>query len=607
VLIDKSGSVSFQSPSVERITGYTLKNLQELTLGSLNHPTDRRDDITFFAKLIASPGSSVRKTHRLKTKDGQYIWIDGTYTNLLHEDGINSIVYIFSDITEIKITELALRASEGKYRFLFDNNPLPLWIFELDSLRILEVNTSAISHYGYSREEFLSMTIKDIRPEEDAVRIEQIDRTIPRIDTQMLGEWRHRKKNGKIIYVSLAGYEIDYQGRRAMIIISIDITDRYLAEQKLKESHQRLIKLTHKVPPAIYEFEIDPNGKMWFRFMSKGIELIWPKVKARDIVRAPVTEFSLVHNEDIERFTQSIRESYKELKDWEIEFRTHKRTGAVKWIQASARPERKPDGGVTWYGYMQDISNLKKTEETLRELNEDLRKQAEELAASNQELERFAYVASHDLQEPLRMVSSFLQLLEKKYNRQLDAQAQQYIHFAVDGAERMKQLILDLLAYSRLGTQAQPFESVNLNLILEDVRASLKSLIQENHVTIHVQTLPTVHAIRTQMFQLFQNLISNAVKYRKPDQTPQIHIRSRENTAYWYMEIEDNGIGIDERFYDKIFIVFQRLHNRSEHSGTGIGLAICKKIVERHGGSIGVNSQPGKGSTFYFSIPKFRS
>jgi light-regulated signal transduction histidine kinase (bacteriophytochrome) len=171
----------------------------------------------------------------------------------------------------------------------------------------------------------------------------------------------------------------------------------------------------------------------------------------------------------------------------------------------------------------------------------------------------------------------------------------------------MKQLILDLLAYSRLGTQAQPFESIDLNQTLEDVRASLKALIQENHVVLNIESLPIVNAIRTQMFQLFQNLISNAIKYRKPDQTPQIHIRSRENTAYWYLEIEDNGIGIDQRFYEKIFIVFQRLHNRSEHSGTGIGLAICKKIVERHGGSIGVNSKSGKGSTFYFSIPKLRS
>lgn len=607
VLIDQNGTIRFQSPSVQRITGYTLKNLQEITLGSLNHPDEKSEDIAFFSKLIAAPGTSVRKTHRLKASDGRYIWVNGNYTNLLHEEGIRSIVYVFSDITETKVAEMALKASEEKYKFLFDSSPLPKWIFDVKTLEILEVNNSAVEHYGYSREEFLSMTIKDIRPPEDVYMIEKINRQQPRNETQRLGRWRHVKKNGDIIYVSLAGHEVQYEGRRAMIIVSIDVTERYLAEQRLKESHQRLIKLTNKVPAVIYEFEMDASGTMRFPFMSKGIELIWPAVKADEIIKNPITEFTLIHDDDAAQFKRSIIESYQSLTEWEVEFRTNEKIGPVKWIQASARPERKPDGGVMWYGYMQDISSLKKTEETLRELNEDLRKQAEELAASNQELERFAYVASHDLQEPLRMVSSFLQLLEKKYNRQLDAQAQHYIHFAVDGAERMKQLILDLLAYSRLGTQAQPFESVNLNLILEDVRASLKSLIQENHVTIHVQTLPTVHAIRTQMFQLFQNLISNAVKYRKPDQTPQIHIRSRENTAYWYMEIEDNGIGIDERFYDKIFIVFQRLHNRSEHSGTGIGLAICKKIVERHGGSIGVNSQPGKGSIFYFSIPKFRS
>lgn len=607
VLIDKSGNVSFQSPSVERITGYTLNNLNQLTLGSLNHPTDRKDDLAFFAKLIATPGSSVRKTHRLRTRDRQYIWIDGTYTNLLHEDGINSIVYIFSDVTETKIAELALRASEGKYRFLFDNSPLPKWIFDVETLKIIEVNNSAVEHYGYSRDEFLSMTIKDIRPKEDVAQLEQIDRSQPRTDTLRLGEWRHKKKNGDIINVSLAGHEIVYNGKRSMIVVSIDVTEQYLAQEQLKESHERLIKLTHKVPAVIYQFEMDTSGIMRFPFMSKGIELIWPTIRAEDMSKSPVTEFKLIHDEDVERFKQSILESYASLNEWDVEFRTNEKIGPVKWIQGSSRPERKPDGTVVWYGYMQDISSLKKTEETLRGLNEDLRKQAEELATSNQELERFAYVASHDLQEPLRMVSSFLQLLEKKYNHQLDTQAQQYIHYAVDGAERMKQLILDLLAYSRLGTQTQHFESINLNQTLEDVRSSLQALIQENHVVLNIESLPTVNAIRTQMFQLFQNLISNAIKYRKPDQNPKIHIRSRENTAYWYIEVEDNGIGIDERFYEKIFIVFQRLHNRSEHSGTGIGLAICKKIVERHGGSIGVKSHPGRGSLFYFSLPKSRS
>lgn len=607
VLIDKTGSISFQSPSVERITGYTLQNLRELTLGKLNHPTDRRDDLAFFAKLIANPGSSVRKTHRLKTKGGQYIWIDGTYTNLLHENGVNSIIYIFSDVTETKIAELALRASEGKYRFLFDNSPLPMWIFDIETLGIFEVNNAAVEHYGYSQEEFMGMTIKDIRPKEDVVKIEQIDRTIPSTNTLRLGHWRHKKKNGEIIFVNMAGHEMNYNGRRSMIVVSIDVTEQYFAQQQLKESHERLTKLTNRVPAMIYELEMDSNGIMRFPFLSKGVELIWPTVQAEKLRKSTVTEFRLIHDEDVDRFKQSILESYNNLNEWEVEFRTNEKIGPVKWIQGSSRPERKPDGTVVWYGYMQDISNLKKTEETLRALNEDLRKQAEELVASNQELERFAYVASHDLQEPLRMVSSFLQLLEKKYNKQLDAQAQQYIYYAVDGAERMKQLILDLLTYSRLGTQAQIFESVNLNQTLDDVRASLKALIQENHVVLHAEPLPNVHAIPTQMFQLFQNLISNGIKYRKPGQTPHIHIRSRENPAFWSIEVEDNGIGIDERFYERIFIVFQRLHNRSEHSGTGIGLAICKKIVERHGGSIGVNSKPGKGSTFYFSIPKLRS
>jgi light-regulated signal transduction histidine kinase (bacteriophytochrome) len=225
------------------------------------------------------------------------------------------------------------------------------------------------------------------------------------------------------------------------------------------------------------------------------------------------------------------------------------------------------------------------------------------MAASNAELERFAYIASHDLQEPLRMVSSFLQLLQKKYKGQLDEKADQYIHYAVDGAERMKALIMDLLEYSRAGSSKETFGRVETETIVKEVGDIFREKIIAARAQVDISSLPVVWGDKVQLLQLFQNLLSNALKYHA-DRTPVIRICAREEPGCWLFSVEDNGIGIDPQFSDKIFIIFQRLHNKTDYSGTGIGLAICKKIVERHGGRIWVESSPDQGSTFYFTIGK---
>jgi PAS domain S-box-containing protein len=251
-----------------------------------------------------------------------------------------------------------------------------------------------------------------------------------------------------------------------------------------------------------------------------------------------------------------------------------------------------------------DITARRQAEGLLQEASEKLEKRAAELASSNGELERFAYVASHDLQEPLRMVSSFLQLLQKRYKGQLDEKADQYIHFAVDGAERMKILIMDLLEYSRVGSTKESRVPVRMREAAEEVVAVFREKIVTADARVEIGDLPVIAAEKVQMVQLLQNLIGNALKYRS-ETPPLIRVGSRELPEHWEFTVEDNGIGIDPAFREKIFVIFQRLHNRSEYSGTGIGLAICKKIVERHGGQIRVDSEPGRGSAFVFTIGKF--
>jgi light-regulated signal transduction histidine kinase (bacteriophytochrome) len=237
-----------------------------------------------------------------------------------------------------------------------------------------------------------------------------------------------------------------------------------------------------------------------------------------------------------------------------------------------------------------------------------LGKAAEELARSNAELEQFAYAASHDLQEPLRMVSSYMQLLARRYEGALDSDAHEFIGFAVDGAKRMQRLINDLLTYSRVGTRGKEFEPTDCEVILRQVLANLQVTISESAAVVTHDPLPTVLADDSQLVQLFQNLIGNAMKFRN-ERAPEIHIGAEpaDDESYWRFFVRDNGIGIDDQYGERIFVIFQRLHTREEHPGTGIGLAICKKIVERHDGQIWVESQVGQGSTFCFTLPKLQS
>ena len=246
-----------------------------------------------------------------------------------------------------------------------------------------------------------------------------------------------------------------------------------------------------------------------------------------------------------------------------------------------------------------DITALKETED-------ELNKKTEELARSNLELQQFAYIASHDLQEPLRAISGFTELLQKRYQGKLDEKADKYIGFITEGSLRMQQMIQDLLAYSRVETQAREFAKTHSQASLDTALANLRVSIQENHAVITHDPLPEIIAEGEQITSLFQNLVSNAIKYHTPDVTPAIHIAVQKEGNNWQFSVADNGIGIEEKYAERIFKIFQRLHTRDEYPGTGIGLAVCKRIVDRHGGKIWIKSTLGEGTTFYFTIPVTR-
>ena len=240
------------------------------------------------------------------------------------------------------------------------------------------------------------------------------------------------------------------------------------------------------------------------------------------------------------------------------------------------------------------------------QLQQEIAVRAEMQAAlqrSNTEFEQLAYVASHDMQEPLRKIASYLQLLAQRYQGQLDADADEFIGYAVDGAKRMQALINDLLAFSRVGTKAKPFAPTDCNLIMKTALADLQFAIEDCGARVQVDDLPMVMGDATQLSQLFRNLLSNAIKFHR-DEAPIVRVVAESSGPFWRFAVSDNGIGIAGEYFDRIFVIFQRLHGRSQYAGTGIGLAICKKIVERHGGRIEVQSILGQGSTFVFTLPR---
>jgi signal transduction histidine kinase len=265
-------------------------------------------------------------------------------------------------------------------------------------------------------------------------------------------------------------------------------------------------------------------------------------------------------------------------------------------IKISSAPIRNDSGKIT--GSVTVATDI--TAQTA--IEKELAEKAEGLVRSNKELQQFAYVASHDLKEPLRMVTTYVQMLDRRYGDKLDGEAKEFIGFAVEGSKRMYSLVEDLLTYSRVETSLMPFSKVAMDQVMEVALKDLSEPIEASGASVTVEPLPEVHADFRQMVQLMENLVANAIKFRK-EESPSVHISSSLVDSEWVFSVKDNGIGIDEKYSDKVFQMFQRLHQRETFPGTGIGLAICKKVVERHGGRIWFESEPGRGATFFFCLP----
>ncbi len=380
------------------------------------------------------------------------------------------------------------------------------------------------------------------------------------------------------------------------------ILENKMAVEAVRSSNQSYDMVAQATNDAIWDWDLETNEVVR---TGKGLKILFG-YDAEDADEDNDFWNKRVYSSDLQPLLakrQVVLDNPNE-QYWEDEYRFLKKNGHYAYVHDKGYIIRNEEGkAIRLVGATRDISERKESEALMLELNNRLKQRAEELAASNIELERFAYIASHDMQEPLRMITSFLQLFKKKYEDQIDETAEQYIHFAMDGAERMKKLIMDLLEYSRVGSNKDDISEIDANGLLKEVANVFAGRVEEIHASILIDDLPVIQANRTQLFQLFQNLVGNALKYNTAS-SPQIRIEGKEEANQFVFSVRDNGIGIKPIFFEKIFVLFQRLHHKNEYSGTGIGLAICKKIVERHGGKIWVESELGKGSCFYFTISK---
>jgi two-component system CheB/CheR fusion protein len=453
---------------------------------------------------------------------------------------------------------------------------------------------------GYTSKELLSKPYLEFVVEEDREKTQAVAEEI--ISGKPAADFTNHylRKDGTSVPITWSATWIDDD--KLMYCIARNATVHERTARQLAQSQSRLAH-AQKIA-KVGNWDWDLTNDIW-SCSDQMYELIGIRKEQEEDMQQRL--LSAIHPDDLPLLQQKRHEALTQGKAIDLEHRIIRADGTICYVQTKGEVVVDQKGRPVWFtGTMQDISEQKKSELELKQLNEYLEKQATELKASNVELEQFAYVASHDLQEPLRMITSFLTLLQKRLKGSLDETSAQYIHFAVDGSERMKQLVQDLLHYSRLNEAVRNHERVSLDEVLKNVLVVFHSSIEENGAQVQIDSeLPVVEGNKTQLVQLFQNLTGNALKYRDPNRRPEVVIGCREQENEWLFFVRDNGIGIDPKFFTKIFVIFQRLHNKTEYSGTGIGLAICKKIVERHGGRIWVDSKPGEGSTFYFTLKKY--
>jgi PAS domain S-box-containing protein len=507
-------------------------------------------------------------------------------------------VYKYLNLIAMKDDETIRTVTKPDFnlQLVFDNTDEPCLLIDAD-LRVVSFNKAADAAARLIHNARLQAG-KNIL---DIVRPDAREALAPIFTEVLKGRKKEAERKFKLsndatkIFLSIFRPLFCKQRRIVGIIItSRDVTDEYMVQQQFRETNERYELAAKASLDLIWERDFHKDSFYYNETFTKFYGY------TQDQLKDPGRVFAEFPHPDDRAWLLKLVTDFLDSDRLHLSYPVHrllKADGSVVYVEANAMLIRNEDGSPRrMIGVSHDV--------TARYLMEQqLIQRASELEASNRELERFAYVASHDLQEPLRMVSSFMDLLKKKYQHQLDDTARQYIHFAVDGATRMKSLIMDLLQFSRIGINGSKKELTDLNEVLRQLVQEFTFTLHDKNAKIEVLPLPRIVAIKSQIEQVFRNLISNALKYNESSR-PIVHVGYLDEGDHYRFYIRDNGIGIQEKYYEKIFVIFQQLHTKNKYEGTGIGLAITRKIIEQHNGRIWVQSSPGAGSTFYFTIPK---
>ena len=581
--------------------GYSEGELVGKHVKELSHPEDRDTVDAPRDQLVQGAVDSIRVEKRYVRKDGATMW--ASVAIAFERDANGQPLYAISvldDITTRKHIDAALRESEERYRRTFELAGSGVAHIGLDR-KFIRVNRRLCEILGYPEHELIGMTGRQISFPDD---LDKINSQRPRLYAgevdHVYVEKRYIRKDRRVVWVAFSMTVERDDGGKPLYEIAIfdDITERKNAETALAESEDRFRKLTQLSSDWYWE----QDDQFGLTFMSRRMSEKTGLDPSAYIGRKRWDQPALNLTEDDWARHRGTLERHEPFRDFEMQ--RPNVGGGTRWISVSGEPVFDSTGRFKGYrGVGSDITARKQAEEELRRAHDELARKAEELQRSNAELEQFAYVASHDLQEPLRMVSSYTQLLGRRYGDKLQGDAQEFMHYVVDGAARMKQLIEDLLAYSRVGTKGKEFKPAAIEAALKKAITNLRTAIEETGASVTWDPLPTESVDEVQLAQLFQNLIGNALKFRGAG-VPRVRVCAAEKPDHWQITIADNGIGIEPQYFERIFMLFQRLHTMGEYPGTGIGLAICKKVVERHGGIIWVASTPGEGSQFHFTLPK---
>jgi PAS domain S-box-containing protein len=597
---------SYVNKGALRNIGYSEHEIKALT------PLDINPDYTasYFNQLIAPLVTNEKDKIVLftnhKRKNGSIYPVE-IHLQLVTEGSNKRFLAIVLDITDRKKAEENIRQSEEANRLIMNSSLDAIICMDVEG-NVIFWNPPAEKIFGWLPNEVMGQKLSNyIIPEEfRSMHDSGMDNYLKTGEAKVFNkiiEISAINKNGEIFPVELTILPVK-QGEEEFFCSFIrDITERKKAEESILQSKERFEKVTEATNDAIWDWDIEKQTY----YRSKAVERFFGKDASGLFPENEIWTKEYFHPDDLDKIKCSFYEAIANplCARWESEYRVINELGKTLYVIDRAVILRNPEGKVIRVvGAMTDISESKRMTLELSELNQSLEQHALELERSNEELEQFAFVASHDLQAPLRMVSSFMDLLERKYGHLLDEKGHQYIHYATDGAKRMKQIILDLLEYSKASGLTEGKEEVDFNELLADFKQLRRKIISETKATIKSSNLPVIYTYRVAIIQILHCLLDNALKYTEAGNPLMIKINAVENEKEWEFSIKDNGIGIEPQFHDKIFVLFQRLHNREQYEGTGIGLSIAKKHVEFLGGRIWLESELGKGTVFYFTIPK---